>query len=93
MTSNHKTILEIIQQRLETRFHPTFLEIIDDSASHFGHSGNASGGGHFLLKIRSDMFQGLRLITQHQLIYAELQDLIPNKIHALSIDSGSYQIP
>ncbi len=89
ITLNHNTILEVIQQRLEAAFNPTCLEIIDDSATHFGHSGNTSGGGHFLLKIRSNMFQGLRLIEQHRLIYAELQDLIPNKIHALSIDSGS----
>lgn len=63
---------------------PTKLEIQDDSARHAGHAGNA-GGGHFTITIVSSQFLNKSRIIRHQFIYQALQDLIPQRIHALSI--------
>lgn len=76
-------LTEIIQARL-TQFNPTSLELKDDSALHAGHTGN-TGGGHFSLKIVSSQFSQKSQIMRHRLIYQALTDLIPEKIHAISI--------
>jgi len=72
-----------ITKRLQG-FEPSILELIDESAMHTGHKGN-SGGGHFKLKITSSHFYGKTQIMRHRLIYQTVTDLIPSKIHALSM--------
>lgn len=74
---------ELIQARLSA-LAPSLLEIEDDSAAHAGHKGNG-GGGHFNVKIVSSQFLEKSQIMRHRLIYQALADLIPQKIHALSI--------
>jgi len=74
-----------IHNRLQC-LEPTTLEITDESAMHAGHAGN-TGGGHFELKITSSHFCGKSQIMRHRLIYQILADLIPGKIHALSINA------
>jgi BolA family transcriptional regulator, general stress-responsive regulator len=76
-------LIETIQHRLAS-LQPVSLEIQDDSALHAGHAGN-TGGGHFTLKIVSSQFSQKSQIIRHRLIYQALADLIPQKIHALSI--------
>jgi BolA protein len=76
-------LIEDITSRLQA-LEPTALKIIDDSALHAGHKGNG-GGGHFTLHITSSHFCGKSLIMRHRLIYQTLSDLMPHKIHALSI--------
>lgn len=63
---------------------PQLLEIVDDSAMHAGHAGNR-GGGHFTITVVSSQFSGKSTIMRHRIIYQALQDLIPSRIHALSI--------
>ena len=77
------TLVEDITSRLQI-LTPSNLEIVDDSAQHAGHKGNG-GGSHFNLNITSSHFSGKSHIMRHRLIYQALADLIPNKIHALSI--------
>ena len=60
------------------------LEITDDSAQHQGHAGN-TGGGHFTLTLTSSHFSGKSPIMRHRVVYQALEDLIPSRIHALSI--------
>jgi BolA protein len=79
------SLLEEITSRLQY-LSPTLLEISDDSAMHVGHKGNG-GGGHFSLKIASSQFCNKSQIMRHRLIYQALADLIPQQIHALSIDA------
>ena len=87
-TLQNNNIITLIESRLQAAFTPTLLEIIDDSDAHLGHSQAASGGGHFLLKIRSPHFKNISRIQQHRLVYTELGDLIPTQIHALGLDTG-----
>lgn len=77
------SLIEDITHRL-TALEPTALKIIDDSAMHAGHQ-SSGGGGHFTLHITSSHFCGKSLIMRHRLIYQTLSDLMPHKIHALSI--------
>ena len=79
------TLTETIRARLNS-LAPTSLTIRDDSAQHADHAGN-TGGGHFHIVITSALFNGKSLVARHRIIYAELQDLIPQQIHALSIDA------
>lgn len=74
-----------IRQRLAI-LEPQLLEIVDDSAKHAGHAGN-TGGGHFTLTVVSSQFSGKSQIMRHRAIYQTLQDLIPSRIHALSISA------
>jgi BolA family transcriptional regulator, general stress-responsive regulator len=40
-----------LRQRLESRFAPTILHIVDESHLHAGHAGAADGRGHFRIRI------------------------------------------
>ena len=76
-------LTDIIKQRLQA-LEPQELSLKDDSALHVGHSGN-QGGGHFSLSLTSSHFSGKSQIMRHRMVYSALQDLMPHKIHALSI--------
>ena len=80
------TRISRIRERLEQRFHPERLDIIDDSAAHAGHPG-AARGGHYRLQIVAEDFRGLALRGRHQAIYAALGELMSSEIHALSIEA------
>jgi BolA family transcriptional regulator, general stress-responsive regulator len=74
---------EEIKTRLSS-LEPTLLELSDQSALHAGHAGN-TGGGHFQLKIVSSCFLNKSQISRHRLVYQAISDLMPHKIHAISI--------
>ncbi len=76
--------IQIMQAQLAS-LKPAHLEIRDDSASHAGHAGAQSGGGHFFLTIVSDAFTGQSTLARHRKIYDLLGDLMHSRIHALSI--------
>ena len=65
---------------------PITIELRDDSASHVGHAGAASGGGHFELRLVSAQFAGLSKIERHRLVYHLLGDLMQREIHALAMN-------
>lgn len=77
--------VETIRRRLEAALAPCHLDIHDDSASHAGHAGARSGGGHFYATIAASVFEGKTLIQRHQLVYAALGEMMRTDIHALSI--------
>ncbi len=75
----------IIEKRLNEALTPTYLALTDESHQHVGHEGAKSGASHFALVIVSEHFLDLSAIKRHQLVYAQLQDLIPKEVHALKI--------
>lgn len=77
------SLSEEIKLRLSS-LEPTLFELSDQSAMHAGHAGN-SGGGHFQLKIVSSRFSNQSQIARHRMVYQAIHDLIPHKIHAISI--------
>ncbi len=76
-------MIDEIKTRLQL-LTPAHIDLIDESAQHAGHKGNG-GGGHYKLNITSSHFCGKSQIMRHRLVYQALGDLIPHKIHALSI--------
>ena len=77
--------IAVIRTRVQEKFSPTHLEVIDDSAQHKGHAGSRGGAGHYTLIITADALKNKSRIDAHREIYALLADLIPDEIHALVI--------
>ncbi|MDP5052840.1 MAG: BolA/IbaG family iron-sulfur metabolism protein [Congregibacter sp.] len=68
--------------RLNEAFRPDWLEL--DNESH-RHSVPANSETHFRLVMASKAFAGKRAVARHQLVYAELADLLAGPIHALAM--------
>ena len=78
-------MLEQIRQRLTDALLPLELEVLDEGHKHAGHAG--AGKGHFHVRIVSAAFTGLLPLKRHRMVYAALDGLMDNGIHALSIDA------
>jgi len=78
-----------IEELLRAHFVVTELIVLDDSAAHAGHAGSQGGAGHFRVSIRSEAFTGQRMLSRHRMVYKALESLIPDDIHALSIEALS----
>ncbi|MCJ8324016.1 MAG: BolA family transcriptional regulator [Rhizobiales bacterium] len=77
----------IIQQKLNKAFSPEFLQVIDESSQHAGHSGWREGGNtHFKVEIKAASLAGKTRVAQHQAIMRELKEEFADTLHALSID-------
>lgn len=76
----------VIYQYLQDALHPLHLEVIDDSHLHAGHAGH-KGAGHFTINITAEQFNTKTLLARHRLVYAALQPLMPDTIHALCINT------
>ena len=81
------TISEI-ESRLRVHFVDAGITVLDDSAKHAGHtSAPAGGGSHFTVKINSAQFAGHARIARHRMVYAVLQPLFDQGLHALAIEA------
>ncbi|HEX7349331.1 MAG TPA: BolA family protein [Rhodanobacteraceae bacterium] len=76
--------IDALRARLEKAFAPTSLDIIDEGNLHIGHA--AEGTGHFRVRIASAALAGKTRVQQHRMIYAALDDLMGQGIHALAIE-------
>ena len=78
----------LILESLQKRFNPSFLEVIDESYQHAGHSGASESGlnSHFRVKIASASFEGLSRVQRHRLVYDSLQEFLDHGLHALAIE-------
>ncbi|MES2217025.1 MAG: BolA family protein [Pseudomonadota bacterium] len=77
--------MQVMRTRLQEKFSPTKLEVIDDSEQHKGHAGSRGGAGHYTVVIAADTLKNKTRVAAHREIYAVLADLIPQEIHALII--------
>lgn len=85
LTSTGPVAAEMIR-RLEEALTPTKMELVNDSASHRGHSGDdGSGESHFSLTVESPIFAGLNRVQRQRAVYAALGEIMTDKVHALSI--------
>jgi len=78
-------MVEQIRERLQQALAPSSLEVLDEGHKHAGHAN--AGKGHFHVRIVSAAFAGQLSIKRHRLVYAALQGLMDNGIHALSIEA------
>ena len=73
-------------ERLTAALHPTRLDLEDQSNLHIGHAGHdPRGESHFALVIESLVFTGLNRVERQRRVYAALDDLIRERVHALTI--------
>lgn len=80
---------EEIEQRLEARFQPISLEVIDESHQHHGHAGWRAGGEtHFRVRIIAAAFQDMGRLQRHRAINEALQDQLQGGVHALAIEAA-----
>ena len=79
--------IDRLREQITTALQPTTLEIEDESHRHAGHAGAKSGLGHFRVTIVSGLFEGLRPLQRHRLVYDAVAELMKTDVHALSIDA------
>lgn len=71
---------------LRAAFSPTHLAVINDSASHSGHSGDdGSGESHFTVVIESTAFSGVNRVMRQRMVNKALGDIPGERVHALAI--------
>ncbi len=72
----------VLKDKLISSFHPTHLELVNESYKHNVPEGSES---HFNLVIVSALFENKRQVARHQSVYKTLGDEMSNGIHALAI--------
>ena len=68
-----------IEKTLEGAFPDASIEVVDTTG----------GGDHFQVKIVSQRFDGMSMIEQHRLVYAELGERVGREIHALGLHTSA----
>tara|TARA_Y200000002_G_scaffold301218_1_gene256317 strand:+ start:339 stop:608 length:270 start_codon:yes stop_codon:yes gene_type:complete len=75
-----------IEKKLKEKFFPSYLEIVDESELHAGHSGARPGGEtHFKVIMVSKSFEGLSRIDRQRAVYRALKSELDERVHALSL--------
>lgn len=82
---NNSSRVALIRERLTNAFHPTLLDVLDESDQHMGHAGHGGGGRHFAIVIAAESLSSLSRVEAHRAIYGLFTDLMPDTIHALRI--------
>ncbi len=77
------SLTQVVAARLAA-LEPDALDLRDDSARHAGHTGS-NGGGHLVLRIVARRFAGMGTVARHRAVYACVNDLMPQRLHALAI--------
>jgi BolA family transcriptional regulator, general stress-responsive regulator len=80
---------QLLRERLESHFTPLRLTVEDESHLHAGHAGAAGGQSHFRVTIVAAAFRGMPAVARHRLVYAAVDDLMKDDIHALAIEALS----
>lgn len=76
-----------IRQKLEQAFHPEFLEVLDESERHRGHSGWREGGQtHFRVRMKAAALSELSRIGRHRAVHQALGPDLIGRIHALALE-------
>lgn len=75
-----------MENLLTEAFSPTRLEVVNDSASHRGHSGDdGSGESHFTVLIESAAFADKSRVERQRMVNRALGDIPGERVHALAI--------
>ena len=76
-----------IEKKMQENFSPEFLEVIDESGLHAGHSGARPGGEtHFRVKMQSKHFRGMSRIDRQRSVHSALKSELEERVHALSLE-------
>jgi len=80
------TVQQDIEQQLQSRFAPVFLEVANESDQH---SVPPHSETHFRVVLVCAMFDGSSRVTRHQLVYAALAPQLEGPVHALALHTYS----
>jgi BolA protein len=72
----------IIEQKINDRLKPVYLEVQNESHMHNVPPGSES---HFKVTVVSDLFEGKMLIARHRLLNETLAAELAGPVHALSL--------
>lgn len=79
-------VADTMRQKLTHAFHPSVLEIVDESHLHAGHAGARAGGEtHFRVAIVAEAFAGLSRVARHRKVHETLSEELAGGVHALAI--------
>ncbi len=88
--NTQERITSILQQALK----PDYLEVIDESQLHAGHSGAREGGQtHYRVKIVAAAFRGLTRVACHRRINELLAAELQGGVHALALETRASELP
>lgn len=76
---------QLIASRVKARFNPSHYELINESEQHLSGRRDPQAETHFKLIMVSQTFSSLSQVQRHQEVYRLLGDLLPDKVHALSL--------
>lgn len=83
------SVAEEMRGLLTEAFAPTRLEIINDSASHSGHSGDdGSGESHFTVVIEAAGFADMTRLARQRAVIGALGDIVGQRVHAVAIKAN-----
>ena len=81
------SVKDTLIAKLTEKFAPVFLDVLDESNSHFGHAGWREGGEtHFRVRIATSHFDGMSRVAQHRAIHEVLDADLKDRVHALAIE-------
>ncbi len=78
--------MQKIKKILREKLSASYVEVIDQSHLHAGHSeAKSSGGGHYSVLVISQVFKDKTTLERHRMIYQALSEEFKTSIHALAI--------
>ncbi len=80
------TVQQEIEQQLQGRFSPVFLEVANESNQH---SVPPNSETHFRVVLVSAAFDGSSRVARHQQVYAALAPQLEGPVHALALHTYS----
>lgn len=85
-----RPVQQEMERLLTEAFAPTRLEVINDSASHAGHSGDdGSGESHFTVVIEAPAFADKSRLERQRMVIKALGDIPGERVHALAIQASA----
>jgi BolA family transcriptional regulator, general stress-responsive regulator len=76
------TVQQDIEQRLQSRFSPVFLDVANESHQH---NVPPNSETHFRVVLVSTAFDGSSRVARHQQVYAALAPQLEGPVHALAL--------
>ena len=76
------TVQQIIEQKINQRLTPLYLEVRNESHMH---SVPPDSESHFKVTVVSEQFKGKPLLARHRLINETLADELAGPVHALAL--------
>jgi BolA family transcriptional regulator, general stress-responsive regulator len=78
-----------ITENLMREFAPHFLDVVDESHHHAGHSGARPGGEtHYHVTIKAAVFAGKTRVAMHRAVNTAVQGEFDTGLHALGVTAS-----